>query len=202
MPTDVMTVEAFGPPEPAPLLGDERAAVARAVPARRAEYAAARACARDALAALGHGRPAVPTAPDRSPVWPSGVVGAITHCAGYRGVVVARADAWLGVGVDAEPHAPLPAGVGDLVMSADERAHVARVGVRHADRVLFCAKEAVYKVWYPAVGMWLGFEDVRVRVGDGTFVAHLDRPDLGVDVLTGRWATADGIVVAALAQPR
>lgn len=203
LPPGVVGVEAFGPGVAGPLLGDEALAVARAVPARRTEYAAVRVCARDALDALGAGRPAVPSAPDRSPVWPTGVVGALTHCEGYRAAAVARAAAWRGVGIDAEPLAPLPPGVGALVMSDDERAALRDLDpALHPDRVLFSAKESVYKVWYPVVRAWLGFEDVRVRLGDGTFTAHVDRAGLGVGTLRGRWATGDGLVVTALTLPR
>ena len=199
LPPGVVAVESFGPCATAPLIGDEAAAVARAVPARRAEYAAVRACARDALERLGVGRPAVPSAPDRSPVWPDGVVGALTHCDGYRAAAVAHAGTWAGVGIDAEPLAPLPDGVADLVTSDDERGDLADVDPAHfPDRVLFSAKESVYKVWYPVVRTWLGFEDVRVRLGDGTFTAHLAVTGLGVDTLHGRWSTGRGLVVTAV----
>lgn len=203
LPPDVVAVESFGACASAPLVGDEAAAVARAVPARRAEYAAVRACARDALERLGAGRPAVPSAPDRSPVWPAGVVGALTHCDGYRAAAVARRATWAGVGVDAEPLAPLPDGVADLVMSDDERAALADVDpTLFPERVVFSAKESVYKVWHPLVGTWLGFEDVSVRLADGTFVAHLHRPGLGVRTLRGRWTTGRGLVVTALTLSR
>lgn len=201
LPSGVVVAEAFGEPRPVPLLGDEHAAVAHAVAARRAEYAAVRGCARDALAVLGHGRPAVPSAPDRSPVWPAGVVGALTHCDGYRAAAVAAAETWAGVGIDAEPLAPLPEGVADLVMDADERSAVADVAA-HAQRVVFSAKESVYKVWSPLVRTWLGFEDVRVDLAAHTFTAHVDRPGLGTDVLHGRWTTGRGVVVTAVALAR
>ncbi len=204
LPPGVVCVEATGAPAAVPLVGDEVAAVARAVPARRAEYAAVRGCARDALEVLGYGRPPVPSAVDRSPVWPVGVVGALTHCDGYRAAAVARASRWAGVGIDAEPLDPLPPDVGPLVMSEDERAALATLDPALCpDRVLFSAKESVYKVWSPLVRTWLGFEDVRVRLhADGAFTADVDRPGLGVDVLHGRWATGAGLLVTALALPR
>lgn len=201
LPPAVVCVESAGPPVVVPLLGDEPAAVVRAVPERRAEHAAVRGCARDALERLGFGRPPVPSAPDRSPVWPAGVVGSMTHCTGYRAAAVARADDVVGVGVDAEPLAPLPAGVAALVMSPAEQAALSALDpARHPDRVLFSAKESVYKVWSPLVRTWLGFEDVRVALhDDGTFVAHVDRPGLGVDRLAGRWTVDDGRVLTAIA---
>ncbi|HEY3692789.1 MAG TPA: hypothetical protein VGL46_21300 [Pseudonocardiaceae bacterium] len=44
----------------------------------------------------------------RKPVWPPGVVGSLTHCTGYRAAAVAHRRGVLTVGIDAEPHEPLP----------------------------------------------------------------------------------------------
>ena len=32
------------------------------------------------------------------------------------------------------------------------------------DRLLFSAKEAVYKAWYPLAERWLGFEDALIAI--------------------------------------
>jgi 4'-phosphopantetheinyl transferase EntD len=55
------------------------------------------------------------------------------------------------IGVDAEPNDVLPNGVLDVIAKAPERAALpaldaAMPGVSW-DRLLFCAKEAVYKAW-------------------------------------------------------
>ncbi len=203
LPVGVEVVEHVGPAGAAPLFPDEAVAVTGAVPARREEYAAVRVCARTALGRLGLPPVPVPSAPDRSPVWPSGIVGSMTHCDGYRAAAVARADDWAGVGIDAEVLAPLPDGVGPLVMSDAERIALADVDPACCpDRVLFSAKESVYKVWYPLVRRWLGFEDVDVRLGAGTFVARIGPDGLGVDELHGRWAVHDGFVVTAVTLAR
>ena len=72
------------------------------------------------------GVPAVAVIPgvDRAPRWPVGVVGSMTHCAGYRAAAVARSDELFGVGIDAEPHAALPDAVLDLVLRDEERARL------------------------------------------------------------------------------
>src|SRR5277367_2552834 len=64
----------------------------RAVRARRTEFLAGRACARSALRKLADGRAddAIPIGPDRAPVWPAGIVGAITHAHGFAAAAVAR----------------------------------------------------------------------------------------------------------------
>jgi len=202
LPHGIEVAERHGPPVTVPLFDDEERAVADAVPARRAEYAAVRGCAREALRRLGVPDVAVPSAPNRAPVWPAGVVGSMTHCDGYRAAAVARSERWAGIGIDAEPCAPLPREVAELVLCDTERAPLADLDPAWcADRVLFSAKESVYKVWSPLTGAWLGFEDVHVHLDGPEFVARLSKPGLGSDEVRGRWATGDGLLVTALALP-
>ena len=107
------------------------------------------------------------------------MVGSITHCTGYRAAAVASSTLLAGLGIDAEPHAPLPEGVADAVAVPDELAmldHLSRSApTTHWDRLLFSAKESVYKTWFPLTGRWLGFEDAHLRIdpADGTFTARL-----------------------------
>jgi 4'-phosphopantetheinyl transferase EntD len=182
----------------------EAAAVAGAVVERRREFATVRYCARTALRRLGV--PAAPILPDedRAPRWPDGVVGSMTHCAGYRAAVVARTSEYRAVGIDAEPHAEVPAPALDLILRDDERERLPALADAHRglhwDRIIFCAKEAVYKAWFPLTRRWLDFSDVSIapRV-DGTFCARLPGVDPGV--MEGRWVVGHGLVVAATSLP-
>ncbi|WP_406673162.1 4'-phosphopantetheinyl transferase superfamily protein [Nonomuraea sp. N2-4H] len=147
------------------LFPEEEALVARAVDKRRKEFAAARICARRALALLGRPPAPILSGSRGEPLWPDGIVGSITHCAGYRGAVAAVRSEVASIGIDAEPDGPLPDGVLDAVALPEEsvlvRERAGQDGV-HWDRLLFCAKEAVYKTWYPLTGRWLGFEEARI----------------------------------------
>ncbi|TDQ53937.1 4'-phosphopantetheinyl transferase EntD [Actinomycetospora succinea] len=190
---------------------EEEPAVAKAVASRRAEFTTARGCARDALARLGAPAVAIPVGEKRSPVWPDGVVGAITHCAGFRGAAVAWRDAVRTVGLDAEPHVALPDGVLEAVSDTGEQAVLASLGASSPDvrwdKLLFSAKESVYKAWFPLTGTWLGFEDAElVPALDGTFRASLRVPGPVVDGVEvsgfeGRWVVRDGLVITAIAVP-
>jgi 4'-phosphopantetheinyl transferase EntD len=73
------------------------------------------------------------------------------------------------------------------------------------DRLLFSAKESVYKTWFPVARRWLGFEDATVRFspGDGTFDVQLHQtgPEIGAVPLTamrGRWRVHEGLVLTAV----
>lgn len=204
-PASVVGREMFGDVAEELMFPAEAQAVERAVPKRRREFGTVRFCARQALAELG-----VPAAPllsgdNREPLWPPGIVGSLTHCAGYRAAVVAHSRDVVGVGIDAEPHAPLPDGVLESIGFGAELDQLAAFdGVVHADRLLFCAKEAVYKVWFPLARCWLGFADAAVTLGpNGGFEVELLVPGPTVNgaeltTLSGRWLVERDIIVTAI----
>ena len=162
----------------------------RAVPRRRREFGAGRLCARQALAILG--APVVPVLPGarREPVWPAGVVGSITHRRTYCAAAVARRARWLSIGIDAELPGPLSDDARRLVLRPEERAWVRdRAGDGTSwDRVIFSAKESLYKAWYPLAGRWLGFDDATIQPGPGgtlTVRLHVPAPVVDGRAVTG-----------------
>jgi 4'-phosphopantetheinyl transferase EntD len=203
VPPAVATAESIGPEfEPGPGLFPAEAAVVRtAGPLRRAEFTSGRRCARKALAALGLPATPVLAGPAGEPQWPAGVTGSITHCAGYRACAVARAADVAAIGIDAEPDAALPSGLIGSVASGAEKAWITRQAAAGPavcwDRLLFSAKEAVAKLWYPLTGDWLGFGQLAVFPATaGTFDAHV-----AGSRLSGRWLARDGLIVTAVTWP-
>ena len=212
LPARVACAEAFGDPPDTVLFPEEEALLGRAVEKRRREFATARGCARSALAALGVAPAPILPGERGAPRWPPGVVGSITHCAGYRAAAVARARDMLSIGVDAEPDEDLPDGVLAAVSLPAERARLRDLAAAAPgtcwDRLLFSAKESVYKAWFPLTGRWLGFEDadITVNLADGTFGARLrvTAPVVGGSPLagfTGRWLARDGLIMTAVTVP-
>ncbi len=209
LPADVAAADTFDELPDEPLFPQEEAAVAKAVDKRQREFRTVRGCARMALAQLDVVRPVLVPGTSGAASWPDGIVGSMTHCAGYRAAAVARAVDVLSLGIDAEPHAALPGGVLDNVALPSEQAQLTElrrtVGGVCWDRLLFSGKESVYKAWYPMTGRWLGFEDAVVTIDPvlATFTAHLlvAGPDVGGSELTdfhGRWLVRDGLVVTAV----
>lgn len=210
VPDSVVAAELFSDPPGLKPLPDEEPLIARSVAKRRNEFVTVRHCARLALGELG-----VPPAPilkgDKGePCWPDGVVGSLTHCEGFRAAVVGRASEVRSVGIDAEPHDVLPNGVLDAVsLPAERRALTAMSDGLHWDRILFCAKEATYKAWYPLTQRWLGFEDARIEFdvdadgSSGEFVSQIliDPTALSGPPLTelcGRWSVREGLALTAI----
>jgi 4'-phosphopantetheinyl transferase EntD len=212
LPASVAVESAYNDPAPGPgemLFPQELARIARAVPKRRREFTTVRLLARRALLRLG--QPAVPLLSNRrgAPQWPAGFVGSMTHCDGYRAAVVAHAGTTVAVGIDAEPDAPLPDGVRDTIALPNETERLKFLTERHPevswDRLLFSAKESVFKVWYPLTGLELDFSEAEIDIDPvgQTFRARLLVPGPVVDgrpvgEFAGRWIAARGLVATAI----
>ncbi len=135
----------------------EEAIVMGTVDERRREFAMGRMCARRALADLGLAPIAITRGTRGAPRWPHGVVGSITHCDGYRASAVAWAREFLSIGIDAEPTGALSERVRRRIALDHEHVWLRRLAATNPtiswDRLLFSAKESVYKAWYPLTGM-------------------------------------------------
>jgi 4'-phosphopantetheinyl transferase EntD len=197
------------PPGLSPM-AEEEPLIARSVAKRRNEFITVRYCARTALSELGFPPVPILKGDKGEPCWPDGVVGSLTHCAGYRGAVVGRAGVVRSLGVDAEPHDVLPDGVLDAISLPVERAELAALPTGlHWDRVLFCAKEATYKAWFPLTKRWLGFEDAHITFDvDGSGSAGSFESTILIDgaalsgpplsSLAGRWSVEQDLVLTAI----
>ncbi|MGX9885157.1 4'-phosphopantetheinyl transferase family protein [Streptomyces sp. NPDC002276] len=219
LPESVVTVETHGDEgfQDTPLYPEEAARVARAVPKRRREFTAVRACARRAMEKLGvPPQPILPGA-HGAPTWPAGLIGSMTHCDGYCAAALARATDLASLGIDAEPHAALPDGVLSSVSLPAEQERLTRLAdglpAVHWDRLLFSAKESVYKAWFPLTGKWLDFSEADIDLfadpGDGLRGGLRARllvpgPVVGgerLDTFEGRWTVRRGLVATAITVP-
>lgn len=211
LPPDICVAETTG--DFGHLRDAEREYFASAVTKRVREATTARSCARLALKRLYLREPELtepPTEPifvpcaDGSPAWPAGVVGSMTHCAGYRAATVASAHRYAGIGIDVEPAVPLSAAVQELIVRDEER----RFAFGVYSKVLFSAKEAALKTWYPLDFRGFDVSDISVacdvesaagRGGEdarGTFTASIPTmPD--APVLPGGWAIGGEFVATA-----
>lgn len=121
---------------------------------------------------------------------------------------MARVTDLVSMGIDAEPHAPLPDGVLPHIASDAEQEHLATLSSvsphRHWDRILFSAKESLYKAWFPLTRRWLDFLDAEVILEPtGHFAASplVPAPSTFRPSTTGRWQVAHAFITTALSVP-
>ena len=210
VPSPIASAELYSDPADLVPLPEEEPLIARSVAKRRNEFITVRHCARQALGDLG--LPPVPIlkGDKGEPCWPDGVVGSLTHCEGFRGAVVARSTQVRSVGIEAEPHGVLPKGVLGAVALPEEQSAIGTLeGDLHWDRILFCAKEATYKAWFPLTQRWLGFEDAHITFeldatgSSGTFLSRIlidPAAESGPPLieLPGRFTVSNGLVLTAI----
>jgi 4'-phosphopantetheinyl transferase EntD len=176
----------------------EASQIAASVPARRHEFAVARACAHRVLDRLAVPAGPLLKGPDRAPCWPPGVIGSLTHCAGYHAAAATRDPGIAALGIDAEIHAPLPDGVGAIVLTAADRAALPALDGVCWERVVFSAKESVFKAWWPLTGTWLGFHDATIQLDPAGGCFRADLPRRAPSRLDGRFATTGQLILTAV----
>ncbi len=186
---------------------DEAECIAAATGRRRREFALGRDCARRALTQLGLGSAAIPRNTDRSPRWPTGIIGSITHTDGYVAALVARRSSYCGIGIDAERTGRITQAMEPLIFDQVELAwlEASNAPVRAVSAtVLFSAKEAYYKVWNPLMGTVLSFRDVRISIDQGAFRAWQPERrahDVWAGGVRGRFAVHGDLVLTSVCLP-
>ncbi|MGZ9811188.1 4'-phosphopantetheinyl transferase family protein [Pseudoroseicyclus sp. H15] len=188
-----------------PLMDNESSYVVRAVASRRAEFAAGRTAARKALARLGHGPVAIPVGAHRAPVWPEGVIGSITHAAGWAAAIVGPAGRGRSLGLDIEVNGRVTEDIAFTIRAAGELPNpeegklLSPKGIE-TETLRFGAKEAVFKAFWPTNGSFLNFSDARVAfapprvtLGPGADPLHGER------VLPFSYALCGGLVLTVVA---
>jgi 4'-phosphopantetheinyl transferase EntD len=200
----VRAVERRGPEMDESLLWpEEDAHLGSVARGRRRDFVNGRWCARQAIADLGHRPEPILAGSDRQPLWPEGLVGSITHTSGYVAAAVATNAEVAALGIDAEPDEPLPDKVLGRIGLDAELDWISEVdpgmGVVNADRLLFSAKEAVYKAWHPLAGAWLGFSEARIELDArrGAFEATIG-VEGPVRRMVGRYMSVDGVIITAI----
>ncbi|RWC42961.1 MAG: 4'-phosphopantetheinyl transferase superfamily protein [Mesorhizobium sp.] len=147
------------------LLPDEAHTIPARRPAMRRASGAARWIAHGLLAELGVKDVAILRTPSGAPVWPDGIIGSLAHDDHMAMAAVAPVGHIASLGIDVEPALPLPDEILALVATPADRTDAAD---RHlAGRLLFAAKEAVYKAVYPLDREVLGYEDITVDLNAG-----------------------------------
>jgi 4'-phosphopantetheinyl transferase EntD len=155
------------------LLKEEVPALAASVVKVRRASGAARIVARQLLTQLGHANCALPKGPAGAPVWPAGIVGSLAHDSRVAVAAVGmRADVGA-LGIDVEPAECLPSELLELVATPQERLNLGDDA--YSGRLLFVAKEAVYKAVHPLDQTFLEHHDVEINLSERKAVVRSGR---------------------------
>jgi len=170
---------------------DMPASIERSVKKRQAEFFMGRLAAREALTALApppvgaasaangardHLSPTeqIAIGPSREPVWPTGIVGSISHAAHYAAAVATRATGITGIGIDIERliGPETRQSVEGTVLKPAEQAllHTLAGSVSYEMllTIAFSAKESFFKGCFATMGTYFDFDAVEITALDVT----------------------------------
>ncbi|GAA5442183.1 hypothetical protein Misp06_00352 [Microbulbifer sp. NBRC 101763] len=131
---------------------------------RKSEFLAGRYCAQQALNHYGYQNIDIPIGQDRSPQWPKGVIGSITH-AGNRAVcAISRQSVGLGIDYELPVTDKTANEISNLIVSEKEKLLLSNSGLPYANwlTLIFSIKESLFKALYPKVKQYFDFLDAEV----------------------------------------
>lgn len=134
----------------------------RAVPSRKAEHLAGRLAASKALQELGMAAQILAVGSHRQPLWPTGVIGSISHTRRLALAIVAKSsDSLCGLGIDVEAVLS-PQQVEEVTggVIIREESGLLTQGILRREEMLtliFSAKESLFKTLFPRVGDYFDF---------------------------------------------
>ena len=172
------------------LLDQEAASIVTSVADMRRASGAARIVARELLAQLGYPNVAVPRGASGEPIWPAGVTGSLAHDDRVAVAAVGLLHDVRAVGIDVEPAVPLPPEVLELIATPQELRKIVDDPLR--GKLLFAAKEAVYKAVYPLDRIFLEFRDIEVDLAARSATTRTGR------IVALRYCLSSHVLVLAL----
>ena len=197
----------------APVFPEEAASIAHAIAPRRREFAAGRACARDALVQLGLPRVSIPMGHRRQPIWPTGFIGSISHCPELCCAVATSANEAASIGIDVDLAELLPSRLTGIICSDREVARLPKTSSPISDlwtKIIFCTKEAFFKCYYPITEKFIDFSEVDIDITvlspqsgtftaefsgqEGYFFSHRATQDYK---FSGRWQLIEKVILAS-----
>ena len=168
------------------LFPEEARYVSGACQKRIRDFAMGRYCARVAMEELGMRGEPIPSTASRAPYWPEGVVGSISHTAGFAAALLGSARDYASLGLDCQQveHGRISSGMAKLILAPGEDEHLQEtrqfedMSREELLTLVFSAKEALYKCLNPLVKKFFGFhcaEIICIDSRDGSFRIRLSQ---------------------------
>jgi len=162
------------------LTREERLSLSSVSENRIQEFAGGRWAAKKALTRLGVKHLSLPRQEDKTPLWPKGYTGSITHCDGLLAAAACSTDDFYSLGLDVESTTrPLNiSGISRFICTPREKSeHLKGTAVEVKKKLLliFSAKESLFKGLYPLVQTFFGFKAAQLAplVNKGLFTLEL-----------------------------
>lgn len=146
---------------------------------RRNHFLSGRRCAQQLISPFLKETAPILKNKDRSPQWPDGIKGSITHDNDLAAALILHPDSpFKGVGIDIEDLTrKLSPAVSKHILTDWELSqwNKNKEGISQETRIIFSIKEAIFKCFHPLNKIYLGFHDA--------IVTRLDKNSFEADIL-------------------
>lgn len=179
-----------------------------AINSRKKEFVAGRLCAFRAAEKLSLSLTSLKVGKNREPLWPSDIVGSISHTKRMAISVIDSSQSSRALGIDIEEiiTQEKSATIEKMVATKKDLAFLKLFSQkREAYTVLFSAKEALYKLLYPLCQEFFGFQEAELKALDmdrGEFLLRLnsENPKLKefLGNYRGKFFSIDGQIISVI----
>jgi 4'-phosphopantetheinyl transferase EntD len=144
------------------------------------DFATGRFCAKQAIENLGLYNIDILTGVEGKPIWPSGLVGSISHCESLTGAIIARKSDYISLGLDIEEIGNVTTDLWEYLFTESEKMFL--IGFedpekqREQSTILFSMKESFYKLQNPVTNTFLDFLEVELKCTSGRYYLNLLHP--------------------------
>lgn len=183
---------------------DEEEAIRNAMTSRRREFRSGRDVARQALRQLGHHPASIPRGRNGEPIWPITIAGSISHTRRAAIAVAASTQICRSIGIDIEEVADIDPDITPIICRPGElsRAHLMPLAEAAYAKLIFVAKETVFKALFPLFRVHLEFQDVNIVVDPmrASFAADVPSPIIDSNCLknaAGRFLISEAFLAAS-----
>ncbi|MBN1899531.1 MAG: 4'-phosphopantetheinyl transferase superfamily protein [Spirochaetes bacterium] len=159
------------------LLPEEKSVIAKAVKKRQMDFASGRWCAYQILDMMGRSDRPILTGEGGEPLWPAGICGSISHTDSLACAIGALENNYTSVGLDIEKRTrPISQRALKIILNDDEELWLEQHRGRDLEKIIFSAKESIFKLLYPLTGKRFYFSYVSIiSVDDKYFTARLNK---------------------------
>jgi enterobactin synthetase component D len=144
---------------------------------RKLEFISGRYCAFMGCKELGFNLIKLERGASREPLWPSGIIGSISHTDGVALAIVGLSDKTKGIGVDIEGFIPEKkfTTIERMVLTENDKNFLEKYSKDHIKKselytIIFSAKEALFKLLFPECQCYFDFREadiVSINQGSG-----------------------------------
>ncbi|MBU1076483.1 MAG: 4'-phosphopantetheinyl transferase superfamily protein [Spirochaetes bacterium] len=144
---------------------EERKGITKAVLKRQQDFATGRWCARETIKKMGLKISPLLMGKEGEPLWPRGICGSISHSDGAYCSAGAFLKHHSSLGIDIEEkNRRINDNAAKFILNEDEIEWIRRKGKKKDEYItlIFCAKESVFKLFYPLIKRRFFFSSVSV----------------------------------------